>query len=161
MRASPARVGAELFHLAAVFLADWLFSSNTDRINPMDDFRWPVRVYYEDTDNGGVVYYANYLKFMERARTEWLRDKGIEQDTLLEQHGVMFAVASAQVDYLKPGRFNRASVVVEQKVCRVSENGEYGDVLCRGSIKIVCVDAVNLRPRPFPEIVRREILSDH
>ncbi len=140
----------------------------------MDDFRWPVRVYYEDTDNGGVVYYANYLKFMERARTEWLRDKGIEQDTLLEQHGVMFAVASAQVDYLKPGRFNqqllvsvcpqqtrRASVVVEQKVCRASENGEYGDVLCRGSIKIVCVDAVNLRPRPFPEIVRREIFSDH
>ncbi len=144
----------------------------------MDDFRWPVRVYYEDTDNGGVVYYANYLKFMERARTEWLREKGIEQDTLLAQQGVMFAVASAQVDYLRPGRFNqrllvsvrpqqtrRASMVLAQAVCRVSENeeenGKYGDVLCRGKIKIVCVDAVSLRPRPFPEIVRREILSDH
>ncbi|HHH48414.1 MAG TPA: tol-pal system-associated acyl-CoA thioesterase [Gammaproteobacteria bacterium] len=139
----------------------------------MDDFRWPVRVYYEDTDNGGVVYHANYLKFMERARTEWLRARGIEQDTLLETHGVIFAVASAQVDFLKPGRFNqqlqvsvwpaqarRASVVIEQEVCQVAEDGKESGVLCRGSVKIVCVDAVTLRPRPFPENVRREILSD-
>lgn len=139
----------------------------------MDDFRWPVRVYYEDTDNGGVVYHANYLKFMERARTEWLREKGIEQDALIESHGVIFTVAAAQMDFLRPGRFNqqlrvsvrpvqvrRASVMIEQEVCLVLENGEEGDVLCRGCVKIVCIDAVSLRPRPFPENVRREILSD-
>jgi len=139
----------------------------------MDDFRWPVRVYYEDTDNGGVVYHANYLKFMERARTEWLRARGVEQDALVESLGLIFAVASAQLDFLKPGRFNqrllvsvrptqtrRASVVIEQEVCQVAEDGEEGNVLCRGSVKIVCVDAVTLRPRPFPENVRREILSD-
>jgi len=71
----------------------------------MADFYWPVRVYYEDTDNGGVVYYANYLKFMVRARTEWLRARGVEQDFLAAQEGLIFAVRSAQLEYLKPGRY--------------------------------------------------------
>jgi len=70
-------------------------------------FYWPVRVYYEDTDNGGVVYYANYLKFMERARTEWLRSLGLEQDRLINEQGIIFAVRSVQVDYLKPALFNQ------------------------------------------------------
>ncbi len=69
-------------------------------------FTFPVRIYYEDTDSGGVVYYANYLKFMERARTEWLRALGFEQDQLLEQEGVIFAVRSVTVDYNAPARFN-------------------------------------------------------
>lgn len=69
-------------------------------------FHWPVRVYYEDTDSGGVVYYANYLKFMERARTEWLRSLGFEQDVLNAQHGIIFAVRSVTVEYLRPARFN-------------------------------------------------------
>ncbi len=69
-------------------------------------FVWPVRVYYEDTDSGGVVYYANYLKFMERARTEWLRARGFEQDVLLGEHRLMFAVRSLSVDYHRPARFN-------------------------------------------------------
>ena len=72
----------------------------------MNEFLWPVRVYYEDTDSGGVVYYANYLKFMERARTEWLRQFGFEQDELIHNEGVIFAVRSVQVDYLLPARFN-------------------------------------------------------
>lgn len=139
----------------------------------MDDFSWPVRVYYEDTDHGGVIYHANYLKFMERARTEWLRAKGFEQDVLAEQHGMIITVAAVQVDFLKPGRFNqllsvtarpeevrRASALVKQEVCVVAENGERGDLLCRGQIKIVCVDAVSLRPRPFPEQIRMEIFSE-
>ena len=86
----------------------------------MADFSWPVRVYYEDTDNGGVVYYANYLKFMERARTEWLRARGVEQDILAEQQGLIFAVRSAQLDYLKPGRFNQLLAVS----VRVAEAGK-------------------------------------
>ncbi len=139
----------------------------------MNDFSWPVRVYYEDTDHGGVIYHANYLKFMERARTEWLRAKGFEQDVLAEQFGMIITVASAQLDFLKPGRFNqrlavtakpvevrRASAVVEQDVCVVAENGERGNVLCHGQVKIVCVDVVSLRPRPFPEQVRTEIFSE-
>ena len=70
------------------------------------DFSIPVRVYYEDTDAGGVVYYANYLKFMERARTEWLRSVGFEQDVLSANERVLFAVRAIKVDFLKPGRFN-------------------------------------------------------
>jgi acyl-CoA thioester hydrolase len=69
-------------------------------------FVWPVRVYYEDTDSGGVVYYANYLKFMERARSEWLRALGFEQDELIARDRILFAVCSVQVDYLQPARFN-------------------------------------------------------
>lgn len=94
-------------------------------------FVWPVRVYYEDTDSGGVVYYANYLKFMERARSEWLRDLGVEQDELLARERIIFAVRSVQVDYLQSARFNdilwvtaeiaeqgRASLSFSQRVLR-------------------------------------------
>ena len=73
---------------------------------PVSDFRWPVRVYYEDTDSGGVVYYANYLRFMERARTEWMRTLGFEQDALIRNPGILFAVRSASLEYLRPARFN-------------------------------------------------------
>ncbi|MEJ2566216.1 MAG: tol-pal system-associated acyl-CoA thioesterase [Gammaproteobacteria bacterium] len=94
-------------------------------------FVWPVRVYYEDTDSGGVVYYANYLKFMERARSEWLRGLGVEQDELLARERIIFAVRSVQVDYLQSARFNdilwvtaeiaeqgRASLSFSQRVLR-------------------------------------------
>ena len=94
-------------------------------------FVWPVRVYYEDTDSGGVVYYANYLKFMERARSEWLRGLGVEQDDLLARERIIFAVRSVQVDYLQSARFNdvlwvtaeiaergRASLSFSQRVLR-------------------------------------------
>ncbi len=70
------------------------------------EFSWSVRVYYEDTDSGGVVYYANYLKFMERARTELLRSIGFEQDKIQQELGVLFAVSSASIQYKKPARFN-------------------------------------------------------
>ena len=73
-----------------------------------DVFRWPVRVYYEDTDAGGVVYYANYLKFMERARTEWLRCHGFELPALADEHGILFVVRAVEIEYLKPARFNDA-----------------------------------------------------
>ena len=75
-------------------------------------FVWPVRVYWEDTDAGGVVYYANYLKFMERARSEWLRSLGVEQTVLAEQDGLVFVVRQVAVDYLKPARFDDALAVV-------------------------------------------------
>jgi acyl-CoA thioester hydrolase len=135
-------------------------------------FCWPVRVYYEDTDSGGIVYYANYLRFMERARTEWLRARSVEQDRLLGEHGVIFAVRSVQLDYLRPARFNqllavsakvvgtgRASLTFEQEVMlQTAEGGD--EVLCRGRIRIACLDAHSLKPRPIPAGIQREISSD-
>ncbi|MGB5569099.1 MAG: YbgC/FadM family acyl-CoA thioesterase, partial [Sedimenticolaceae bacterium] len=77
----------------------------------MSLFEWPVRVYYEDTDAGGVVYYANYLKYLERARTEWLRYLGFGQDTLMRDAGILFAVRRVEIDYLLPARFDDALLV--------------------------------------------------
>jgi acyl-CoA thioester hydrolase len=127
-------------------------------------FSIPVRVYYEDTDAGGVVYYANYLKYLERARTEWLRALGFEQDELLRNDGVVFAVRSVNLDFLKPARFNdllqatvalarrgNASVTVRQKVERA------GVTLCEGEVKIACLDARSFAPRPWPESIAEKI----
>ena len=125
-------------------------------------FDWPVRVYYEDTDSGGVVYYANYLKFMERARTEWLRYSGVEQSGLRAEAGAVFMVRSARLDYLRPARFDdlltvrtrvgrarRASLVFDQ---RITPAGQPEQTLCRGEIEIVYVDEASGRPRPMPRL---------
>jgi len=132
------------------------------------EFLWPVRIYYEDTDSGGVVYYANYLKFMERARTEWLRHKGLEQDQLRRDENILFAVRSAQLDFLLPGHFNdrleatvkiantgKASFTFEQNIIRGKE------ILCNGQVKVACLDATSFRPRPLPSQILSEIMSDN
>jgi len=121
-------------------------------------FHWPIRIYYEDTDAGGVVYHTNYIKFMERARTEWLRNLGFEQDELRDNDGVIFAVRSVQVDYFLPAKFNdelrvsskvfkkgKASISLEQEVFRLS------DVLCKGIIKVATLDDKSFRPKAMPE----------
>lgn len=133
----------------------------------MNEFLWPARVYYEDTDSGGVVYYANYLKFMERARTEWLRRLGIEQDELLREERVIFAVRSVSLDYLKPAFFNDlllisahivqrrgASLTFEQAVYR---DGAQPETLCTGRVRVACLHADNLRPHPLPARLIAEI----
>ena len=127
-------------------------------------FLWPIRVYYEDTDAGGVVYHANYLKFMERARSEWLRSLGIEQDELRDNDGVIFAILSAQVDYLLPAKFNdelfvssevikkgKASITIEQEVVRETQ------VLCKGIIKVATLDGQSFRPKAMPDEVYKKI----
>ena len=127
-------------------------------------FIWPVRVYYEDTDAGGVVYYANYLKFIERARTEWLRAEGFEQTDLAAQHGVAFVVRSAAIDYLKPARFNDSlQVTVElikvgaghidliQRVMRGDE------LLARATVKVACVGLRSMRPVRMPQSLATRI----
>ena len=132
----------------------------------MNEFLWPVRVYYEDTDSGGVVFYANYLKFMERARTEWLRHLGFEQDELIEREAVIFAVRSVQVDYLQPARFNdelsvsaklseqgRASLTIEQGITRVSDN----NLLCKGTVKIVSLRPDSFKPCAIPEQIKQKL----
>ncbi|HYD97183.1 MAG TPA: tol-pal system-associated acyl-CoA thioesterase [Noviherbaspirillum sp.] len=128
------------------------------------DFTWTVRVYYEDTDAGGVVFYANYLKFFERARTEWLRAAAIEQHNLLQTHCVMFVVKSTAVDYHAPAklddelklsviveRLGRASVQFIQEAWRV--RGAERELLASGRIKVGCVDSRTFRPAPIPDEV--------
>lgn len=127
-------------------------------------FSWKVRVYYEDTDAGGVVFYANYLKFFERARTEWLRAMGFSQQLLVQTQGVMFVVKNTSVDYLSPARLDdelKLSVVVEkqrnasleflQEAWRV--NGAEQTLLARGRITVVCVGATSFRPQAIPQEV--------
>ncbi len=125
------------------------------------NFSWAVRVYYEDTDSGGVVYYANYLKFMERARTEFLRFHGFEQDQLIEKQNIIFAVRSVQCDYKSPARFNdelsvtaevvelkKASMLFEQKIVRIDQPNK---ILCQGKIRIACLRADTFKPCAIPQ----------
>jgi acyl-CoA thioester hydrolase len=127
-------------------------------------FTWPVRVYWEDTDAGGIVFYANYLKFFERARTEWLRHLGIGQQGLREQVGGMFVVSETQVQYHRPARLDdlllvtarvteagRASLTIEQRaLLQPASESEQALLLCEGSIRIGWVDAHTLRPQRIP-----------
>lgn len=129
-------------------------------------FTWPVRVYYEDTDLGGVVYYANYLKFMERARTEWLRAAGIEQDRLLAEHGALFVIVSCDVRYHAPARFNEMLEVNVNLLERRSARFVVGQEIWRGAERLVsatvtaaCIDATSFRPRPIPEGIIPETLA--
>jgi acyl-CoA thioester hydrolase len=132
----------------------------------MSHFAFPVRVYWEDTDAGGIVFYANYLKFFERARTEWLRAAGVEQHQLREETGVMFVVAATSLRYLAPARLDdlltitvdpepagRASLVVRQRALR-------GDtLLAEGEIRIGCVRAQDLKPQRLPDSVVKAITA--
>ncbi len=133
----------------------------------MTIFHWPVRVYYEDTDAGGVVFYANYLKFFERARTEMLRDMGFEQDQLLAEQNLIFVVRSVQVDYLKPARFNdlldvSAQVTQAKKVSLSFEQRAVRDdeLLCKANIRIACLDAIHMRPKTIPETLMQQLKYD-
>lgn len=126
-------------------------------------FDWPVRVYWEDTDAGGVVYYANYLKFLERARSEWLRSLGVEQNELAERDGVVFVVRRVEADYLRPARFNdallvssrleflgRASLEMAQRILRGEEP------ILEARVKVACVSCRDFRPAKIPgHIVER------
>lgn len=134
-----------------------------------ESFSWPVRVYYEDTDTAGVVYYANYLKFMERARTEWLRSFGYEQDQLIHQEDMIFVVRSVKLDYHRPALFNeslevtatiknmgKASIVFEQQVIRKSDQPE---MLVSGEVKLACLSHSTMRPRQMPQSILEAIKS--
>ncbi len=133
----------------------------------MSIFTWPVRVYYEDTDSGGVVYYANYLRFMERARTERLRSMGVEQHALSREQGVLFAVRSAETEFLKPARLDDALLVTaEVAECRraslvfsqsVYDADDPGRVFCTASVRIACLDAATLRPHSIPDFIFQEL----
>ncbi len=133
----------------------------------MKIFNWPVRVYYEDTDLGGVVYYANYLKFMERARTEWLRSFAIQQDDIRDRFDVIFAVRQVQIDYFLPAKFNdelvvsasvdkqgKASITFEQKIMRDTE------LLAKAKVKIACLDGTIFKPVSLPAEILEKLSTN-
>lgn len=127
------------------------------------DFEFPIRVYWEDTDAGGIVFYANYLKFFERARTEWLRSLGIGQQALREATGGLFVVIETSLKYHRPARLDdellvtaclqtsgRASMTIRQKVLKT---GPAGELLCEGTIRIGWVNAASMKPERIPSTV--------
>ena len=129
-------------------------------------FEWPLRVYYEDTDAQGVVYYANYFRFMERARTEWLRALGVDQVALAERERRIFVVTQTSAEFLVPARFNdeivvtaalaglsRATFDIEQNIYRDRLDGE---LLLRGSVKAAYLNADTLRPCRVPASIFEE-----
>jgi acyl-CoA thioester hydrolase len=130
-----------------------------------DAFSWPVRVYWEDTDAGGVVYYANYLKFLERARSEWLRTLGIGQVELARDEGLVFVVHHLAADFLRPARYDDllevrsrllelggASLTLEQEVVRD------GVVLLTARVRIACVRSGDFRPARIPPHIIKRLL---
>lgn len=127
-------------------------------------FELPIRVYWEDTDAGGIVFYANYLKFFERARTEWLRTKGIGQQALREQTGGIFVVSEASLKYHRPARLDdellvtarlqesgRASLTIAQQAWR--RTAGQPELLCEGTIRIGWVSAASMKPERIPSTV--------
>lgn len=133
----------------------------------METFTFPVRVYWEDTDAGGVVYYASYLRFLERARSEWLRSLGIDQAALLRDERLQFVVVEANIRYHRPARFDDelvvsvrleerrgASVVFQQEIRRGAQRGE---LLISASIRAACLASDGLRPRPLPAALAAQL----
>lgn len=132
----------------------------------LEIFKFPVRVYYEDTDAGGVVYHSQYLNFMERARTEWLRNLGFEQTFLRESLNILFVVHSMQIQFKKPAKFDDmiqvssqlinlrlGSFECQQKISREEE------VLIEAQVKIACVDALTFKPTGIPTQIKLSMES--
>lgn len=131
-------------------------------------FIWPVRVYYEDTDAGGVVFYANYLKFMERARTEYLRSYGFEQDELIKNQNIIFAVRALAIEYIKPARFNQllqvSAEITEFKKASLEFRQQIthdNQLLVSGDVRIACLDANTLKPTAIPKNIIGQIKDEH
>ena len=141
-----------------------------------DTFIFPVRVYYEDTDAGGVVYHSNYISFFERARTEWLRHLGYELDVLSEEQHLVFVVKALNCDYLRPALFNdelfvsadilklgNTSITFEQKIMRAAKDKENNgindnyDTLAVGNVTVVSVDTIKFKPKRIPKNILERI----
>ena len=133
-------------------------------------FSFPIRVYYEDTDAGGVVYHAQYLNFFERCRTEWLRQLGYEQDELRVSGNTLFVVSSLSIEYLKPALFNQQLIVttevtdlgasrliMKQQILRQSDAGN-NEVIVQGRVTLACLDSDKFKPKRIPLMIRESLL---
>src|SRR5690606_3205052 len=126
----------------------------------MGDLVWPIRVYLEDTDAQGVVYNASYFRFMERARTEWLRSRGAEHDALRRRYGIFLVLASVEARFMAPARLGdmlhvgaRVSMLRGARVVfahEIRRAGEEGDLICRATAEVACMDAERGGPRRLP-----------
>jgi acyl-CoA thioester hydrolase len=128
-------------------------------------FAFPIRVYWEDTDAGGIVYYANYLKFFERARSEWLRQLGIEQGTLLANEGCMFVVSEIKTKFHRPARIDSlllVSVQIKQighasislhQTAALKDSTHDGLLVCEGTVRLACVQQTTMRPVAIPKTI--------
>lgn len=129
-------------------------------------FRWPISVYYEDTDAGGVVYHSNYLNFFERARTEWLKAIGVKQTALLADD-IAFVVKRAELDFCRAARFEQdlfvESFVIEMKKASLTFQqrlvNHEGDVYCEGKILVACITLSRMKPRAIPQNIVQELKS--
>lgn len=134
----------------------------------MKEFNWPIRVYYEDTDSAGVVYHSNYLRFMERGRTEWLRELGYSHNRLSEEENLVFVVSSMNIEFKRPAYFDEllnvnsritrlrgTSLVFEQTI-----NNEANETKCRADVYIACVDVNTFKPKRIPAVIRAEFNHD-
>ncbi len=135
----------------------------------MLEFKWPIRIYYEDTDSGGVVYHSSYLNFMERARTEYLRSLKVEQDELVQQLGVMFVVRKIEIDYMlaagfndlltvttKPIKIAGASIVFSQLITR-ADNADL--VICKANVKVASLRVESFKPCALPEKLKVKLVN--
>ena len=123
-------------------------------------FEWPVQVYWEDTDAGGVVYHSQYLNFMERARTEWLRHLGFIQTQMRETLGVLFVVRHIDMNYKKPAKFDDALIV---RTCLINQGRSFitfeqsilrgEEMLTSATVKVVCIDAEKFKPVSIPKLM--------
>ena len=133
----------------------------------MTPFVWQARVYWEDTDAGGIVYYANYLRFLERARSEWLRARGVSQLALARDPGVVFSVVALEAQYRRPARLDDmlsiscepqwqggASLTFAQRIWR---DPAAEQLLVSASVRVACLDAATLKPRRLPPVIVREL----
>jgi acyl-CoA thioester hydrolase len=133
----------------------------------LSSFEWSVRVYWEDTDGGGIVYYANYLRFLERARTEWLRSVGFEQSRLVADRKLDFVVAGLSIEYKRPARLDDAlaircraqpvratTLLFKQQIMRESE------LIASAQARVVCVDTQRMKPIRIPESLIRQLTSE-
>ena len=127
----------------------------------MSPFRWASRVYWEDTDGGGIVYYGNYLRFLERARTEWLRSLGFSQLKLAEEPGVLFAVVSLNIEYRRPAKLDDELIITCEPAVEGSASVRFVQRIYRGadellveaSVRVACIDARTLRPKRLPDFL--------
>jgi acyl-CoA thioester hydrolase len=129
----------------------------------VSSFQWPVRVYYEDTDAGGVVYHTSYIRFLERARTEWLRSLGYSQARLVEETGLVFSVVSLEIKYLLPARLDDMLLVSNQVQVSGGASVNFEQVihrgeqeLVRGKVVVACLDAATFKPRRLPASMRED-----
>lgn len=133
------------------------------------EHHWPVRVYYEDTDAAGVVYHSNYLKYMERARTEWLRSAGFSQPVLATQLGVVFAVANMSINFRAPARLDDQLNVNSRIIQAGGSKFQFeqtitnsaGGIICTANVNIVCIDPSTFKPKRIPEHIKAKLSYDN